>query len=174
VRAGCRAVAAAAGWWARPVAGAAAALAVAASVTALPEVNRFMPTPGKPGDGMLEGTELSAIREALEVAIERPAVVMFGPRPPAARFKEPVYNTDTAWPDDAAVVRARDLGPAQNPEIVGYYAARQPERTFYHYEWDTGTFRKLGRADELRRKLRDGATWEAVMNPPGSKAGGAP
>jgi hypothetical protein len=160
-----------AGWRAASIAlGRAAGVALATSIaavslTALPELNRFMPTPGKPADGMLEGTELSTIHEVLHVAVRPPAVVLFGPRPAEARFKEPVYNTDVAWPDDAPVIHARDLGPARNPEIVAYYAARQPDRTFYHYDWKAEQLTTLGQADELHARLRQGATWESIAQP---------
>ena len=57
-----------------------------------------------------------------------PAVVLFRYAPGKDNpHIEPVYNTDVAWPDDAPVIRAHDLGPRRNIEIFRYY----PERAFY-------------------------------------------
>jgi hypothetical protein len=61
--------------------------------------------------------------------------------------EEPVYNIDVPWPDDAAVIRAHDLGPAKNQEIFDYYARTQPDRTFYQFDWT----RFLAGGDPLKR-----------------------
>jgi hypothetical protein len=64
-----------------------------------------------------------------------PAVVLFRFDPKvAAAHDDPVYNDTVAWPDDAPVIRARDLGPEQNRAIYRYYAERQPDRIFYVYD----------------------------------------
>ena len=55
---------------------------------------------------------------------------------------------ETAWPDDATVIHAHDLGP-RNIEIYRYYAARQPERAFYLYDRGNDTITYLGTAREL-------------------------
>jgi hypothetical protein len=66
---------------------------------------------------------------------QTPAVVLFRFDPKvAAAHDDPVYNDTVAWPDDAAVIRARDLGPDQNRAIYRYYAQRQPNRVFYVYD----------------------------------------
>jgi hypothetical protein len=83
-----------------------------------------------------------------EQMVERPAVILFRYTPAANIIEEPVYNTSVAWPDDAAVVRAHDLGP-RNGEIFGYYAQRQPDRMFYRFDRATGTLTPLGRARDL-------------------------
>ena len=49
---------------------------------------------------------------------------------------DPVYNDTVAFPDDAPVIRARDLGPEKNRDIIRYYAQRQPDRVFYIYDPD--------------------------------------
>jgi hypothetical protein len=63
----------------------------------------------------------------------------------------PVYNDDVAWPDDAAVVRASDLG--DNRKLYAYYAAMQPQRRFYLYSRANGDNKNpvkfLGMAKEL-------------------------
>jgi hypothetical protein len=75
--------------------------------------------------------------QSLAALHREPAVVLF-------RFKaslgdyddDPVYNDSIAWPDDAQIVRARDLGPQRNDAIVQYYAHHQPDRQFYIYDPD--------------------------------------
>jgi hypothetical protein len=65
------------------------------------------------------------------------AVVLFRFDPGVESFHDdPVYNDSVAWPDDAQVVRARDLGADENGRLVDYYAQRQPDRVFYVYDPD--------------------------------------
>ncbi|MGD0461813.1 MAG: hypothetical protein ABSB74_04920 [Tepidisphaeraceae bacterium] len=64
-----------------------------------------------------------------------PAVVLFRFDPAvASAHDDPVYNDTVAWPDDAPVIRARDLGPERDRVIYRYYAQRQPDRVFYIYD----------------------------------------
>jgi hypothetical protein len=84
----------------------------------------------------------------LRYVVEQPAVILFTYSQRANIIEEPVYNTDVAWPDDAPVIRAHDLGE-RNVEIYRYYAEHQPERMFYRYDRATGTPVKLGRAKDL-------------------------
>lgn len=86
--------------------------------------------------------------ERLAREVEAPAVVLFRFRPPATFHEEPVYNVDAAWPDDAPIVRAHDLGP-RNREIIEYYARRQPGRRFYRFDRGDGSLTPLGTAAEL-------------------------
>ena len=68
-------------------------------------------------------------------ALTMPSVVLFpfsGPGHSVDWF--PVYNDGVAWPDDARVVRANDLGDNQNWKLYDYYARIQPDRRFYVYE----------------------------------------
>jgi hypothetical protein len=66
-----------------------------------------------------------------------PAVVLFRFDPMVGDYDDdPVYNDGVVWPDDAEVIRARDLGAEKNREIVRYYANRQPGRVFYVYDPD--------------------------------------
>jgi hypothetical protein len=58
---------------------------------------------------------------------------------------EPVYNTDVAWPDDATVIRAHDLGE-RNQELIDYYARVSPGRWVYRYDKSTRELTLLGRA----------------------------
>jgi len=66
-----------------------------------------------------------------------PAVVLFRFDPRVGSFHDdPVYNDGVAWPDDAKIVRARDLGPQKDRDIIAYYARHQPDRMFYIYDPD--------------------------------------
>jgi len=68
--------------------------------------------------------------------------------------QEPVYNVDVAWPDDAPIIHAHDLGEARNQEIFRYYAERQPDRRFFlfvrqDFDPDGPVLSYLGTAKEL-------------------------
>jgi hypothetical protein len=78
-------------------------------------------------------------QRAADVALahlpKTPAVVLFRFDPAVCNpNEEPVYNDTVAWPDDANVVRARDLGPDENWKLIEYYAKLQPDRWFYIYD----------------------------------------
>ena len=66
--------------------------------------------------------------------IHSPAIVLFRYSPTRNVDEEPVYNADVAWPDDAPVIRAHDLGPVQNAALFRYYAAREPDRHVFIYD----------------------------------------
>jgi hypothetical protein len=85
--------------------------------------------------GFVEFAELKVVDENLQRLPVTPAVVLFRFDPSICSFhQEPVYNVDTAWPDDAPVVRAHDLYMPQDAKLVEYYAQRQPDRVFYIYD----------------------------------------
>jgi len=80
-------------------------------------------------------SELRVVNEILQTLPATPAVVLFRFDPSICSFhQEPVYNVDTAWPDDAPIVRAHDLGMPEDAKLVQYYAQRQPNRVFYIYD----------------------------------------
>ena len=80
--------------------------------------------------------------------VEKPAVVLFQYAPGENPIEEPVYNFDVAWPDDAPIIRAHDLGE-RNREIFEYYARAEPERMFYRFDRKTKILTPLGRAADL-------------------------
>ena len=90
---------------------------------------------------------LRFVREA-ERRVDKPAVILFRYGPGANIIEEPVYNTAVAYPDEAAVIRAHDLG-ARNVEIFDYYAARDPRRMFYRFDRASATLTPLGTAGDL-------------------------
>jgi hypothetical protein len=95
-------------------------------------------------------TVIRSFNRQLPSLRSRFAVVLFTFDPKRDLDEEPVYNADVAWPDDAPVIRAHDLGP-RNHEIFEYYAARQPDRFFYRFDEATRTLIPLGTAKQLAR-----------------------
>lgn len=100
------------------------------------------------GDGLLY-LPLRDIEDQLASKVKPPAVVLFKFSPRYGFHAEPVYNSSTAWPDDAPIIRAHDLGPGRNIEIFRYYAQQQPQRMFYLFDRDDHSFHPLGTAAEL-------------------------
>lgn len=95
----------------------------------LPQVDRFQV------DDRFMPPEPKRYSEALDSLAHKPALVLFHFTPGVDNPQiEPVYNTDVAWSDDAEVIRAHDLGNARNPEIIRYYAQRQPQRAVYRFD----------------------------------------
>lgn len=111
-------------------------------LTSLPEFNR------EADDETFHSQVLWFVNEQLPKEVKQPAVVLFRFDPSNSLTEEPVYNTDVAWPDDAPVVRAHDLG-GRNMEIFRYYAQRQPQRMFYRFDRKTKLLEPLGMADDL-------------------------
>lgn len=98
-------------------------------------------------EDVFQASLLASINQQLAALPHYPAVVLFKFDPARNIDEEPVYNADVAWPDEAKVIRAHDLGPL-NEEIFGYYAQRQPRRFFYRYDERTRTLQSMGRAGE--------------------------
>jgi hypothetical protein len=112
-------------------------------IVELPQFNRFII------DDMFRPTEPAQVAQALAHLPHRPAVVLFHYTPHKDNpHYEPVYTTDVAWPDDAAVIRAHDLGP-RNVEIFRYFAQHQPQRAFYVYHRGENSLKFLGLAKDL-------------------------
>jgi hypothetical protein len=118
-------------------------LVAAISLIALPQ---FQP---KRLDLYFRGESHARINHALAQLEHRPAVVLFRYAPTQSIEEEPVYNPDVAWPDDAPIIRAHDLGPDRNNEIYQYYAQRQPQRAFYIYDRGDDSIKFLGTARDL-------------------------
>jgi hypothetical protein len=96
------------------------------------------------------------VDDRLAAVAGRPAIVLFRFDPATSNTHvEPVYNSDVAWPDDARVIRAHDLGDAANARLLAYYAAREPGRRVYRYDRAKSAaaspLRYLGTAGELAR-----------------------
>jgi hypothetical protein len=126
---------------------------VIASLSMLPELNP------KVDDETFRSPMMRVLHDQVDRSDLAPAVILFRyhlelPQTGDNSCKiEPVYNTDVAWPDDAPIIRAHDLGD-RNIEIFRYYAAHQPQRTFYLF--DRGNLadplHRLGTASELANR----------------------
>lgn len=109
----------------------------AACITSFWEINRFIAPPEKQiDDETIRSPMLREMEQDIPYAsdLKKPAVFLFRYHPGDNFFEEPVYNTGVAWPDDAEIIRAHDLGPLRDREIVSYYAARKPVREFYLFD----------------------------------------
>jgi 4-amino-4-deoxy-L-arabinose transferase-like glycosyltransferase len=128
-----------------PALGTALVIAIAAlAIGSLPELRGAR-------DGFMQAPYLSDINAKLAQLEHTPAVVLFHYESGRTDVhEEPVYNLDTAWPDDARVIRAQDLGN-ENWRIFNYYARHEPHRFFYRYDRSTGTLTELGWAKELSK-----------------------
>lgn len=99
-----------------------------------------------------EFSEFRAIDQMIAELPQKPAAVLFRWSEQLSLHVEPVYNTDVAWPDDAEIVRAHDLGP-RNSKLVEYYAKRQPQRHLYIYDRAQQTRTHLGTVAEVWSRL---------------------
>jgi hypothetical protein len=116
---------------------------VGLSVTNWPQLNCFTRDPTM---AYLFDPALQRITAAMPKA---PAVVLFKFDPSWNVTFEPVYNWQVAWPDDAEVIRAHDLGNRRNMKLYDYYAQRQPGRAIYRYDLKDRSLTFLGTAKEL-------------------------
>jgi hypothetical protein len=116
----------------------------AVSVTALPQVNPVR------RDQWFDAPLLRGVDAALAGIGKRPAIVLFTYDPERSIHEEPVYNAGVAWPDDAEVIRAHDLG-GRNGELFAYYAARSPGREVYRFDERDQKLTDLGNVAELSR-----------------------
>ncbi|MDB5173225.1 MAG: putative rane protein [Phycisphaerales bacterium] len=137
--------------WERQVFAAFVLAVLTISGTSFWEVNRHVSTAQTAvSDETFSSPLLQILHDRLAEDVTQPAVVLFTYHPGGRFFEEPVYNTDVAWPDDAPVIRAHDLGDARNREIYAYYARTQPERMFYRFDPQaTPSLKELGRARDL-------------------------
>jgi hypothetical protein len=126
-----------------PGSGCAVALAVAAlAIGSLPELRGTR-------DHFASAPILLDLNDKLANLEHTPAVVLF--RYESGKtdvHEEPVFNIDSAWPDQADVVRAHDRGP-DNHRIFEYYAQREPPRYFYLYDRARAELAPLGWAKDL-------------------------
>ncbi len=85
--------------------------------------------------------------------VQTPAIVLFGwskqlDEQITHLHYEPVYNTDVAWPDDAPIIKAHDLGE-RNIELYQYYLKTQPNREVWTYDRTTADLKHLGKIKDL-------------------------
>ena len=83
--------------------------------------------------------------DVLPTLVKTPALVLYRFNPGNSPYDEPVYNTETANPDDATIIRAQFLSPEQNRRLFEYYAKTQPQRHVY----------MVNRTDTLEQQPRE-------------------
>jgi hypothetical protein len=143
-----------------------ALMLISLALCAMPQFNRFV------YDQYFEPPELTEIDNTLAQNVSRPAVVLYhfnrdtlihGKKITNNPSEEPVFNAGVAWPDDAPIIRARDLNPDisavatpndLNRPLYEYYSRTAPARVFYLYNRGGGNDRlkRLGTASELLAK----------------------
>ena len=139
---------------------------IAAAVTGTWEVNHLIVR--DPGQQVSdEPLPSSYLRELHDRLRGRPAVVLFQYSPGDNWKEEPVCNSEVAWPDDAEVVRAHDLGPRDH-EIVEYYGSRQPDRMFFTVSRDRRTGQRrispIATAGQLLQAWKEGKDLNALLH----------
>jgi hypothetical protein len=92
--------------------------------------------------------QLPAIDRLLDLHVRQPAIVLFRYAPGADAFQEPVYNPTVLSPDDAAIIRAHDLG-SRDGELLKYYEKISPEREVYRFDRGTEDLVDLGSVQSL-------------------------
>jgi hypothetical protein len=125
------------------------------SLSMLPELN------SKVTDETFRSPMMRVLHDRVDGSDLAPAVILFRYHPELPQEGinsyniEPVYNTDVAWPDDAPIIRAHDLG-SRNVELFRYYAEHQPQRTFYLFDRGNPNdpLHRLGSAEELARGVK--------------------
>jgi hypothetical protein len=90
--------------------------------------------------------------------LEKPAIVLVKYRRSENPHEEPVYTVDAAWPDDSPVIRAHDLGPEKNLELLKYYGERQPDRHVYFFDRANGAVTYAGQAGQLWARFKNRPT----------------
>lgn len=130
---------------------------VVACITSFWEINRLIAPVGKQiDDETIRSPMLRGIDQDIPHAadLKKPAVFLFRYHPGGNFFEEPVYNTGVAWPDDAEIIHAHDLGAQRDRQIVEYYSARKPVREFYLYdEKSADPITDLGPANDPQQVL---------------------
>jgi hypothetical protein len=106
------------------------------AIASLPEFNRK-------DDKTSSSPAMQRFNE-LAATIRKPAVVFFRypANDPMAWRHEQTYNIDAADIDEQPIVRAQDLGD-RNIELMRYYQAKQPGRTFYRFDQGTRELAEL-------------------------------
>ncbi|HEY0008038.1 MAG TPA: glycosyltransferase family 39 protein [Tepidisphaeraceae bacterium] len=88
--------------------------------------------------------------EQMPKDVQAPAIVLFHYSPGVSTYHdEPVYTASAAWPDDAPIIRAHNLGPERNRDLVKYYAEGQPDRGVWLFDRGSRKLLYLGNVRSL-------------------------
>ena len=140
-----------ASWWKQPMLRAKAERAVVialvlVALASLPEVNPRV------RDDLIFGPTSTILRRAIRERVQAPAVVLVRYHVSENPHDEPVYNDSVAYPDDADVIVAHDLG-ARNVELLDYYERTQPGRRYYLFDRSGFQLQGPGTAADLARAI---------------------
>jgi hypothetical protein len=154
--------------WKEPVAHRKAELVVTAAlivvaVASLPELNPLV------RDDRIFAPTGTILRQAIRERVQPPAIVLVHTDHAQNPHDEPVYNDGVAWPDDAPVIIAHDLGP-RNLELIDYYERKDPGRRYYLFNRDRFSLQGPGTGADLARAVAAAAknvsaTTQATTNP---------
>jgi len=114
------------------------------AISALPETGRDV------RDQLFDPTLMRQIDEWERNYKGKEALVLFHYSPSRNLDEEPVFNATVAWPDDARIIRANDLG-AENRKLFEYYAKSQPEREVFRFDEESRRYERLGTVAELAK-----------------------
>ncbi|MGC4030991.1 MAG: hypothetical protein QM754_04490 [Tepidisphaeraceae bacterium] len=121
---------------------------------------------------ILGGYEYSAVdfpvtnyaQERLPTLVKKPALVFCRITSPNYNpHDEPVYNHETAWPDDGRVVLAQYLGP-HNIDLIRYYQSIGQNRHVYEFDRNNLQLRSLGTVNDIV-KAEPGQAAEPTTRP---------
>ncbi|HTW94684.1 MAG TPA: hypothetical protein VMD30_07830 [Tepidisphaeraceae bacterium] len=107
----------------------------------------FLPT-WTPTQFFFHSQPLRVINAKLAAIDKTPAIVLFLRDPHLTAETEPVFNLQTAWPDDAKVIRAHDRG-ADDRRLFEYYAKLGQDRAVYRFDEATLSLTYLGDVRKL-------------------------
>jgi hypothetical protein len=124
-------------------------LGLAASVALLMSMRQFGGAPL-----LFEFGDLNVANRRIAAVSTSPSIVLVTFRPGANTHQEPVYNIGHAAIDDNDVIRAHDLGPAMNLQLLGYYQRTQPYRRVYVYDRGTRQMSSLGTVSDAMSHFR--------------------
>jgi hypothetical protein len=113
-------------------------------LASLPEINPRVE------DDKIFAPRTTLIRDWIANSVRAPAIVLVRYEPGDNTHDEPVYNAAVAWPDDAPVIVAHDLGP-RNLELLDYYERVSPGRNYYLIDRATLKPQGPGTAADLAR-----------------------
>jgi hypothetical protein len=142
------------------------------ALAAMPQLDRLV------YDQYFARPELDQIDRDLATNVSAPAVVMFhynkntivdGKKITNDPSEEPVFNSDVAWPDNAPIIRARDLNTKvsavgkpgdRDQALYEYYLRLDPARVFYLYNRGAGEgrLRRLGTAPQILQNIAAAST----------------
>jgi 4-amino-4-deoxy-L-arabinose transferase-like glycosyltransferase len=132
------------------------------ALASLPELNPRV------RDDLIFAPTGTILRQAIRDRVKGPAVVLVRYHASDNPHDEPVYNDAVAWPDDADVIVAHDLG-ARNMELLDYYERTQPGRRYYLFDREGFKLQGPGSAADLARaieKARQATTTTTTTSKP--------